>query len=135
MSIFNIVVESTDNAHLHSENAKARFLPWCIHSRRNSQSEYHSGIGRIDHAIIPQTRRAVVRIPFLSVLAEYRLHELLLFVIGHGLTLSFQLIHLHLKQNIGGLLAAHNRNSGIGPHPELSRSIGSAAHTVVSCAV
>src|SRR5947208_11693482 len=71
ISIFSMV-------HLHPENPEPGFLLRRIHRRRNSQRQHHPCICRINDAIIPQARCAVIRAAFVCVLVEYRLHEFLL---------------------------------------------------------
>src|SRR2546428_5938784 len=82
---------------LHPEDAEACFCGWSVHSCRNSQSQYHSGVGRIDDPIVPNPRGAVIRIAFFRVFIQSRLHEILLLVRAHFFALRAQLIHLHLK--------------------------------------
>ena len=43
-----------------------------------------------------------------------------------------QVVQAHRQQHVGRLLAAHHRDAGVRPHPELARAVGAAAHAVVA---
>ena len=48
------------------------------------------------------------------------------------LPLARELIAFHGGQHAGGLLSSHHADAGVGPHPQKSRRVGSAAHPVIS---
>src|SRR5262249_45945893 len=126
---------SIRNMYLHPEHTEPRFFSRRIHCRRYPEGEHHARIRRIDDAIIPQPSRTVIGIPLLGVFIQYRLHELALLVGRHRFAMSLELVDFHLKQHTSRLLASHYGNPCARPHPELSRPVSPAAHSIISSAV
>ena len=45
---------------------------------------------------------------------------------------ALQVVQPYLRQHIGRLFAAHDRDPGIGPGPQKARAVGATAHAVVA---
>src|SRR5579884_2993776 len=89
----------------------------------------------VDDAVVPQARGAVVGVALLLVLGEDGADERVLLLRGEGLPLPPQLVPLHREEHRGRLLAAHDADAGVRPHPQEPRVVGPAAHGVVAGAV
>ena len=50
----------------------------------------------------------------------------------HVAALGFEPLAPHGGEHVGGLLAAHDGDPGVGPHPQEARGIAAAAHAVVA---
>src|SRR6266508_6247676 len=57
---------------LHPEHAKPRGLDAVVERGGNRQPQHPARIGGIDHAVVPQARAGVVRMPFALVLLPQR---------------------------------------------------------------
>ena len=58
--------------------------------------------------------------------------ETFFFLGAPGLAGAFDAVAFHGGQHTGGLLAAHHRDAGVGPHPQETAAVGAAAHGVVA---
>ena len=54
------------------------------------------------------------------------------FLGGQRLAFAGELIALDRREHAGRLLAAHDRDAAVGPHPQEPRLVGAAAHAVVA---
>ena len=61
--------------------------------------------------------------------------ELGFFLSSPGAAFGFDAITAHRGQNTGGLLATHDANTGVGPHPQKPRIESAATHAVVARAI
>src|SRR6476646_9090530 len=100
--------------------------------RRQPQRQHAPGVGRIDDAVVPEPRSGVIRIALLFVLLADRRLERFFFLRAPVPALAFDAVALDRRQHAGGLLAAHDADARVGPHPEKARAERAAAHTVVA---
>src|SRR3954471_21859944 len=111
----------------HPEHAVGNRLERRLPDDRKRQPQNGSGVGRIDHPVVPQPRRRVVGIALIFVLlTDGRLE--LFFLLGGQLA-------AHRRQHRRGLLAAHHRDARIRPHPQKPWRIRPSTHRIVACAV
>ena len=89
-------------------------------------------VGRIDDAVVPQPRARVIGMALLLVLGADRRLEGLLLVRAPFLLLGGEAVALHLRQHVGGLVAAHHGDARVRPHPEEAGREGAAAHAVIA---
>ncbi len=87
---------------------------------------------RIEDPVVPQPGRRVVGRAFALVLLQDGLANGLLVVGGQRLPVARELVPLDRRQHAGGLLAAHDRDARVGPHPQQPRLVGAPAHAVVA---
>src|SRR5215472_3460850 len=120
---------------LHPEYAEPGLLLWRIHCGRDAETQNHPCVQRIDDAVVPQPGGAVISAALLCVLVERGFHEFLLLGVCHRFTLTFELIHFDLQKNVRCLLATHDRDPRIRPHPKLARSVRPSAHSIVSSTI
>src|SRR5690606_17829844 len=55
-----LAIRILSNIGLHPEDAEARGFNRCIHRGGQTQAQHPAGVGRIDDAVVPQTRAGVV---------------------------------------------------------------------------
>src|SRR5471032_3584185 len=60
---------------LHPEDAELGVRDFGVERGRQAQAQHHAGVGRVDHAIVPQARGGVVRVALVFVLVLDRLFE------------------------------------------------------------
>src|SRR5262249_20823605 len=97
--------------------------------------EYCAGVDRVDDAVVPDARGGIVGMALaLVLLADRRLER---FVIRGAPAAALRLRRLLTKepQHARGLLAAHDRDARVRPHPKKARAIGAPTHAVVARAV
>src|SRR5208283_3301803 len=116
----------------HPEHAEARCLDRRIEGCGDAKTQHHAGLGRIDDAVIPNPRARIIGMRLaLESLADRRLEELF-FLRRPGFSFCFQIVPAYLRQDIGGLFAAHHRNAGVRPHEEEARPEGTPTHAVIA---
>ena len=109
-----------------------RFRNRRVIRRRDSERERLSCVHRVQDAIVPEPGGGVVGRPFAFVLVEDRTADGLLLFGAERLALARELVALHGGQHASGLLSTHDRDAGIGPHPEKARIVRASAHSVVA---
>src|SRR5690606_34743768 len=82
--------------------------------------------------VVPQPRRGVVRVALVLVLLADRRLERLLVLRAPLAALRLDGITPDGGQYAGGLLAAHDADPGVGPHPQEAAAVGAAVHGVVA---
>src|SRR5690606_34289298 len=87
--------------------------------------EQSPGVGGIDDTIVPKAGARVIGMALALVLLADRLLEGFLFLLRGKSA-------LHGGEHACSLLAAHDRNARVRPHPQEARRIGAAAHAVVA---
>ena len=103
--------------------------------QRQGVSEHPPGVERVDDAVVPEPCGRVVGAALLLVLLADRLAERLL-VLGRPLEPArLELVAVDRGEHRRRLLAAHDRDARVGPHPEEARRVGPPAHRVVAGAV
>src|SRR5438132_14433725 len=117
---------------LHAEYAKPRLRDGGVERRGQAEGEHGARVAGRDHAVVPRTRAGVIRTALLLVLGEGGRLEGVDLGRAHRLALPLELLLLDLGQHRGRLLAAHDRDTRVRPHPELARLERAAAHAVVA---
>src|ERR1051326_8332546 len=115
----------------HSKDAETRLRDRRVVRDRQPEAEVAARVGGVDDAVVPEARGRVVRAPFALVLREHRIGDLALLFGAQLLAVARELIALHGRQHAGGLLAAHDADPRVRPHPEKARRVRAAAHPVV----
>src|SRR5579862_2670311 len=116
----------------HPEDRNKAVRDRGVQGRREGQRDHGPRLGRVDHPVIPEPRRTVIGISLpLVLLQDWTGNGALLFR-AHRLLLAGKLFPLHLDQDAGRLLRAHDGNPGIGPRKEEAGTVTPAAHVVVS---
>src|SRR2546426_3199225 len=115
----------------HAEDPEARLGDGRIQGGGEAEGEDGAGVRGGDDAVVPQPGRRVVGASLLFVLREDGRAQGLELPCRHRLPLALPLLLLHLAEHGGRLLAAHDRDPRVRPHPELARAVGPAAHAVV----
>src|SRR6185437_7793225 len=95
------------------------------------EAEHAPRVERIYHAVVPQASRRVVGMSLRFVLRADLLHERLLLALP-GLTARPRAVAAHGCEHLRGLLAAHDRDARVRPHPQKARAVGTAAHCIVA---
>src|SRR6266702_6812915 len=131
MCVYAIV--RTSSIFLHPEHPKWSIRHGCIKRCCNTQGQHCARITWVNNAIVPETGSAIVGITFILVLIENGLFESDLFLLAHIFASCLQPFFAYRYQYAGSLFSTHHRDTGIGPHPQLSRRIGAPAHSVVAC--
>ena len=129
--------EATGERHHHILNMPNRVGSGggALSSRGERKTQHGAGIGGIDDAVVPDAGGRVIGMALpLVLLADRRLERLLVgrapvAALGLGRLLAQQ------PQNGSSLLAAHDRDARIRPHPEEARGVGAPAHAVIAGAV
>src|SRR5574343_1020487 len=109
---------------LHPEDAELGFFGRGVHRRRQAETEYAAGVGRIDDAVVPQAGRGVVGVALGFVLLADRRLEGGFFLGRPGLAGGFDAVALDRGQHAGRLFAPHHRDTRIRPHPQEARRVG-----------
>src|SRR3954468_4318655 len=97
-----------------------------------AHAQHPAGVDRVDHTVVPQPGRGVVRGALVLVLVADRCLEGLLVISAPLLAARLEAVASHGREDRRGLLAAHHRDPGVGPHPEETRVVGATAHAVVA---
>src|SRR3984893_4114202 len=130
-----LLITAPSDLALHPEHAKVRRLLRRVAHRRERQPQYAPRFDGIDHAIVPQARRGIIRMSLALVLLANRLLECLLVRHRPVLTRAPQLVTLDGREHAGGLLPAHDRDARVRPLKQEPGRIRPAAHGVVPGAV
>src|SRR5512134_849445 len=116
----------------HAENAEARLLDWRGEARRDSERQGVARLPGIDDAVVPQPGGGVVGARLARVLLHDRRLECILLLPAPLLAALLERFALHLREHAGSLLAAHDRDPGVGPRPQEPRRVRAPAHAVVA---
>src|SRR5580658_1329285 len=116
----------------HPEQAEFAGLDRRVEGGRKAEGEHQPGLGRIDHAVVPEPGAGVIGVASSLVLRPDRRLELLLFFRAPALAGGFEIVAAQGREHGGGLLAAHDADPGIGPHPQEAGAIGPPAHAVIA---
>src|SRR5450830_1096313 len=116
----------------HAEDTKSSVFDRCIAGGRQAQGQHAAGVGGVDHAVVPQAGGGVVGVALVFVLLTDRGLEGFFFVSAPLAALGLDAVTLDGGQHAGRLLAAHDADAGVGPHPQEARAVGAAAHAVVA---
>src|SRR6218665_1580377 len=117
---------------LHAEHAELRVRNVGIEGGGNGQAKHVAGFGRVYHAVIPETGTGIGRLCFLGVLVYQGLPERYFFFRTPLHAFFGQRGFFHIGEHAGGLLTAHDGNTGIGPHEQKAWLIGAATHAVIT---
>src|SRR5262245_46044933 len=117
---------------LHPEYAEVSSIDRGVERRRQAEAEHHAAVGRVDDAVVPEAGARVIGMALLLVLGADRGLEGLLLVRVPFLLLGGEAVALHLRQHVGGLVAAHDGDARVRPHPEEAGREGAAAHAVIA---
>src|SRR5262249_58771336 len=99
------------------------------------KSEHGAGIGGVDDAVVPDAGAGVVGVALLLVLLADRRLEGLLVGGAPAAALGLDRLLPQQAEHAGGLLAAHDRDARVRPHPQKARAVGAAANAVIAGAV
>src|SRR5438552_7053775 len=119
----------------HPEDAKMGRLDRLVQRSRERKPEDFARIGRIDHTIVPQPRAREIGMTFALVLRAHGRLERGLLVCAPGTTLGVDGVTPDRGEYRRRLLPTHDRDPGVGPHPQEARVEGAPAHSVISGAV
>src|SRR5471032_1509614 len=75
MTIFRVSNSMFSLSRSHAENAELRVRNFGVQRGRQAQAQHHAGVGRVDHAIVPQARGGVIRVALVFILLLDRLLE------------------------------------------------------------
>src|SRR5262245_10683063 len=118
---------------LHPEDAEPRG-----HARRRVEAgserkpQHSARVGRIDDAVIPDAGRRIIGMALAFVLlADWRLER---FVIRRTPDAALRLgcFLSQQSEHAGGLLAAHDGDARVRPHPQKAWPVGASAHAVIA---
>src|SRR5262249_28933649 len=98
-------------------------------------AEHGAGVGRIDHAVIPQPRGRVMGAALPLILPADRRLELRVLLLPPLPALRCARLLADDREHARRLLAAHHRDAGVRPHPQEARPIGASAHAVIAGAI
>src|SRR2546423_13832361 len=105
----------------HPEHAEPGRWNRRVEARREREGQHGAGLRRIQDAIVPQTGGRVIGRAFQFVLVENRLPDPLI-LLGRELpVLAGQLLALDRREHACRLLATHDGNARVRPHPEKPR--------------
>src|SRR5579883_1676680 len=135
MRRLRIILVSAIVVPSHPEETEACVLLRRIAHGRETEAEDPARLERIDHAIVPEPRRGVIRMALALVLVADRLLERLLLLCRPTAARRLELSALDGGEHAGGLLPAHDGDAGVGPLEEEPRRERAPAHGVVACAV
>src|SRR4051794_888019 len=96
----------------HPEHAELRRRDRGVEGGGDAEPQRHTGIGRIDDAIIPQPGAGVIGMALVLVLVADRSLEGFFVLRTPALALSLHAIAAHLGQHASRLLSPHHRNAG-----------------------
>ena len=87
---------------------------------------------RVDDPVVPQARGGVVGMALALVLGADRRLERALRRRAPAAAAALDAVAPHGGEHVGGLLAAHDADARVRPHPQKARSEGAPAHAVVA---
>src|SRR4029077_10798254 len=102
-----------------------------IQPGRERQAEHGAGVDRVDDAVVPDARAGIIGMALtLVLLADRRLER---FVIrgAPASALGLRRLPAQEAQHARSLLAPHDRNARVRPHPQKARTISAPTHAVV----
>ena len=114
------------------KHAKGRGGDLRVQRGGEPEPQHHARIDRVDHAVVPQACGGEVRAALGLVAVEDRRGERFALLVRHVAAFALQVVQAHLQQHAGGLLAAHDADARVRPHPQLARVVAAAAHAVVA---
>src|SRR5256885_9681954 len=100
----------------HPEDTEAGVLYRSVERRRDREAQQAARVRRIDDAVVPQPCAGVVGVALALVLLSDRLLES--FFLSRG-----RKVAAHRGEHRGRLLAAHDGDAGVGPHPQEPRRV------------
>ena len=103
-----------------------------LSAAESAERQHAAGVGRVDDAVIPQPGAGVIGVALGFVLRADRPLERFLLLGRPGLAARFHGVAADRRQHAGGLLAAHDRDARVRPHPQEARVVGAAAHAVIA---
>src|SRR4030095_68222 len=121
-----------DESALHSEDAKTRIRNRRVERRRQAERQRLTRLDGIEDAVIPESRGGVVGRSFAVVFFEDGIADRLLVFGRQRLAFTRGLIALARGGAPRRLIATHDRDARVGPHPQETRLVGAAAHAVVA---
>src|SRR5215467_16384302 len=117
-------------ATLHPEDAEPRGLGRRrIEPGGERKPQDRARVGRVDDAVVPDARGGVIGMPLAFVLLAKRRLERLLVRGAPGTALGLGRFLAQEPEHARSLLAAHDRDARVRPHPEKARSVGAPAHS------
>ncbi len=116
----------------HAEHAEAGVWNWGVERGTQAQRQHATSICRVDDAVVPQSRGGVIRVALRFILSADGRLEGFLFLRAPAAALGLDAVAPHGGEHAGRLFTAHHADAGVGPHPQLTRAIGAAAHAVVA---
>src|ERR1700736_757114 len=93
---------------LHSEYTERIVGIGCVQRRGDAQGQHVARINRVDDAIVPHTRRAVIGAALICIFVQDRLLKGGLLLGCHCLATCGQAIFAHRGEHVCSLLAAHD---------------------------
>src|SRR5690349_7880368 len=105
----------------HPEDAVAGFALGCAQAHVEREPQDVAGLGRVDDAVVPETRRRVVGAPLLLVLGADRRLELGLVLGAPRAAAGLDLVAADRREDGCRLRSAHDRDAGARPQPQEPR--------------
>src|SRR5262249_21267484 len=120
---------SEETMSLHPEDAEPRGLGRRrIEPGGERKPQDRARVGGVDDAVVPDARGGVVGMPLAFVLLAKRRLERLLVGGAPGTALGLDRFLAQQPEHARSLLAPHDRDARVRPHPEKARSVGAPAH-------
>src|SRR6478672_1743952 len=118
----------------HPEYAEPGRFHGRTRSRGEAERKGRTRGQRVDDAVVPQACRSIVRARLSFILLEKRRLVCGFVFRGPRPVVFLELFPFNLRQHVGSLLTAHDRNASVRPCPEEARTESTPAHTVISSA-
>src|ERR1700741_4012704 len=113
-----LAIRTVWNMRSHPEDAVADGFERRVAGGGQGEPEHRAGVGRVDHAVVPEPRGGVVRVALVLVLGADRVLEPLLVGRRPLVAARFELVAANGGEDGGRLLATHPGDPRVGPHPE-----------------
>src|SRR5262249_28017462 len=117
-------------ASLHAKHPELRLWNRRVEGGRQSQRQGLARPGGIEDPVVPQPGRRIVGRALALVLRDDGIADRGLLLGAERLSVARELVALDRREHAGGLLAAHDGNARVGPHPEQARLVRPSAHAV-----
>src|SRR5438105_2156464 len=115
---------SRDAPTSHAEDAKARLFDRRVERGGDGKAEEATRVHWIDHAVVPEARAGVVGVSLALILLADRVLERFFRLLRREIT-------AHGGEHARRLLATHDRDARVGPHPQHAWTVRATAHAVV----